>query len=116
MLDWYYLFDSPRLGIIIAIVLETIILLGWAFVRQYIKPWYLLAGPVLAGGFLLSDMAVETKREQLENVTRQIVQAVEDENADCFISLLSDDMVLSNGMDKVTAQRIIKQRDRKSVV
>lgn len=116
MPDWYYLFDSPRLGIVIAIIVETAILLGFAFARQYVRWWHLLAGPVLAGAFVLCDMAVETRREQLESVTRQIVKAVEDEDADCVISLFSDDMRLSNGMDKVTAERIVRQRLDKPII
>jgi hypothetical protein len=116
MPDWYYLFDSPRLGIVIAIIAETAILLGWAFARQYVRWRHLLVGPVLAGVFVLSDMAVETKREQLESVTYQLVKAVEDEDADGVISLFSDDMALSNGMDRATAERIVRQRLNKPIV
>ncbi len=56
------------------------------------------------------DYLVETNREQLERLTRQIVQAAEVENAQEIIDLLSDNLLLNNGLDKNGAARAIERK------
>jgi len=113
---YYHLFDSPNAGLIIAVLLETVILLAWAFTSGRVKKVYILTGPLLAGLFLLLDYAVDTNREQLERVTRQIVQGAEDEDAAAIINLLSDNLLLDNGFRKEQASQVIAQRLSKPLI
>jgi hypothetical protein len=112
----FYLFDSIRLGIIAAVVAETIILLWWTFSRGRLHKIFFLIGPALAGLFLLLDFAVETNRETLERLTREIVQAVEDENATAMIDMISDNIQLDNGMDKTKVSAIIQRKLAQPIV
>jgi hypothetical protein len=95
----YYLFDNWRAGVIAAMVLEVAALLWWAFTRSRKSSLALLIGPFLVGLTLLLDWAVETNREQAERITRQIVQAPEDEDAELLISLLNPTFSPNNGWD-----------------
>lgn len=83
----YYLFDNPRLVLALAILLEVGVLVVWAVRR--IRPRWFLLGPVLAGLVLLADGLVETPREQMDRVTREMVQAAEREDAPAIIDRLS---------------------------
>ena len=56
------------------------------------------------------DYFVETSREQLERLTLQIVQAAEQENAQGIIDLLSDNLLLNNGLDKNGASLAIENK------
>jgi len=113
---YYHLFDSPNAGLIIAVLFETVILLAWAFTSGRVKKVYILTGPLLAGLFLLLDYAVDTNREQLERVTRQIVQGAEDEDAAAIINLLSDNLLLDNGFRKEQASQAIAHRLSKPLI
>jgi len=96
----YYLFESPRLGLMIAGMVEILLVLGWIFARDRTRPITLLAGPAIAGLFLLADWAVVTNREQLEHNTREIVQAAEEENAEKILSCVSDNFLYQKRLDK----------------
>jgi hypothetical protein len=93
----YYLFDNIRVGIIVALLAEAAVMLWWAFTRSNRSRWALLIGPAVIGLLVLLDWAVETNREQAERITRQIVQAAEDEDARRIISLMSPDMTQESG-------------------
>lgn len=96
----YYLFDNPTWGIVIAILVEFILILTWIFLRERTNPFTLLAGPVIAGLFLLGDFLVETNREKVEKTVRQLTLYAEQENAEAFLALLSEDIQLPNRMGK----------------
>ena len=104
----YNLFDNPRLGLVIALIVETAIFLAWAFSRGRVRALYLLIGAALAGAAVLLDYAVVTNREQVERLTREMVAAVEVEDAQGMINLLSDDLRLENGMGKAELSRQIE--------
>ena len=106
----YHLFDSPRLGLLIALLIEIVLFLAWSFTNGRVRKLYLLIGPLLAGLFILLDVIVETNREQLEKITCQIVQAAEDENAPGVISHISDNFLLANGFDKMMVTRAIETK------
>lgn len=112
----YHLFDNPRLGLLIALLIGIVLFLAWSFTNGRVKKPYLLVGPILAGLFVLLDVVVETNREQLEDITCQIVQAVEDENASDVISHISDNFLLDNGFDKMRAARVIKNKLAKPLI
>ncbi|MBN1844680.1 MAG: hypothetical protein JW810_03285 [Sedimentisphaerales bacterium] len=86
----HYLFEDPSAGILLAVVLEFLLVMTWAIRKQRFHRPLLLLGPALAGLFLLLDRLVQTNREALEDATRRLVQAAEQEDADTIISLLSD--------------------------
>jgi len=96
----YYFFDNPTWGIVIAILVEFILILTWIFLRERTNPFTLLAGPVIAGLFLLGDFLVETNREKVEKTVRQLALYAEQENAEAFLALLSQDIQLPNRMGK----------------
>ena len=104
----FYLFDNPRLGIIIAVVIELVLLFCWVIMAGRVRKLAFLAGPVVAGVFILMDVFVDTYREQLEFHTRQVFQAAEDEDAQTIIDLLSDDLLLAGGIDKSRFSRLIE--------
>jgi hypothetical protein len=104
----YSVFDSPRLGIALAILVEVVLGILWLSRRERIRRWYLLVGPAIVLLAVLVDWAVETPREKVERVTRQIVQATEDENADLVISLLSDSFEHKTIIKKLTATPVIR--------
>ncbi|MCK4628953.1 MAG: hypothetical protein KAT56_08105 [Sedimentisphaerales bacterium] len=112
----YHLFDSPRLGLLIALLIEIVLFLAWSFTNGRIRKLYLLVGPVLAGLFILIDVIVQTNREQLEMITCRIVQAAEDENAPGIISHISDNFLLDNGFDKMMAARAIETKLAKPLI
>ncbi len=91
-----YLFETPRYGLIAAAILETAALIFIAVSQRRFKTLTLLAGPALAGLFFLTDWAVETNAEQVENNTRTVVQAVVDRKPQIIINLLSDDILINN--------------------
>ena len=112
----YHLFDNPRLGLLIALLVGVVLFLAWSFTNGRVKKPYLLVGPILAGLFVLLDVVVETNREQLEDITCRIVQAVEDENAPDVISHISDNFLLDNGFDKMMAARVIETKLAKPLI
>lgn len=112
----YHLFDNPRLGLLIALLIGIVLFLAWSFTNGWIKKPYLLVGPILAGLFVLLDVVVETNREQLEDITYRIIQAIEDENAPEVITHISDNFLLDNGFDKMMAARIIETKLAKPLI
>jgi len=112
----YYLFDSPSMGIILACILEFLALLAWLFVRHKFNKLYLLIGPGVMGLFILLDGLVETNREKLENTTRLIVQAAQEENPEAIISLLSDKFLYRNRLNKAKAAGYIESYLRRPVI
>ncbi len=96
----YYLFDKPNYGIMAGVIIETIVFVIWVMSQRQYRHLYLLAGPVIIGLAFLMDSLVETKREQLENTTRAIVQFAQDENAQGIIDLLSDQFIFYLIYDK----------------
>ena len=86
----YHLFDNPKTGILIALMLEFLLVMAWLIFKERIKKPLLLIGPGLVGLFVLLDVLVQTNREALEEATRRIVQAAEDEDAESIIALISD--------------------------
>ena len=105
----YYLFDNPRAAIVLAMLVETAILLAWAFTHGRVRARYLVVGPLLVAVALGLDRLVETDREQLVRHTREVVQAAEDENAEAIVDLLSEQFMLANGFDKAKAADVIRR-------
>ena len=105
----YYLFDNPKVGIIIAIIVEVLMVLSWLFAREKVRWYGLLSGPLIAGIFLLLDWGVLTNREELVETTQTVVQAAEDEQAQPIINILSDEMIMSNGLDKPAVSAVIER-------
>jgi len=112
----HYLFDDPTVGVVVAVVVEAILLVGWIFTRNRRGLYKLLAGPVIAGAFLLADRAVQTDREQLESVTRQVVQAAADEDAALIISRLSERFQMGRRMDKRAISQELRKRLSRPVI
>ena len=112
----YYLFDTAKYGLIAAVVVEAAAFVVFMFSQWRYRRPALLAGLVLAGLALLCDYLVETGREQLERLTREVVQAVEDENAAGVVGLLDDEFLLDNGMDKAAAAREINKKLARPIV
>ncbi|MFC1782719.1 hypothetical protein ACFL02_03920 [Planctomycetota bacterium] len=104
----YYLFDSLVIGITLAAILEFLSLVTWMFMRERFNKLYLLIGPGVIGLFVLLDWLVETNREEIENTTRVIVQAAEDEDAAAIIALVSDNFLYRNRLGKTKAAGFIK--------
>lgn len=103
----YNPFDNPRLLLTLAILLEVGVLVFWA-VRRIRLRWFLL-GPVLAGLALLADGLVETPREQMDRVTREIVHAAEAEDAPAVLDRLSDDFAHMQIIGKVAVSVMVRQ-------
>lgn len=87
----YHLFDNPKAGILIALMLEFLLVMAWVIFRERIKKPLLLIGPGLVGLFVLLDVLVQTNREALEDATRRLVQAAEEEDAQGIIDLISEE-------------------------
>jgi hypothetical protein len=103
----YFFFDNPTGAIALAVILEMILLIGWACQRQKVKTRILLVGPLLIVLSLLLDWSVTTNREKLEKNTIIIVQAAQDEDPQTIINLLSDKFMLSNGLGKIALSGIL---------
>ena len=112
----HFLFESPTLGIILAVVAEFILLLAWIFAREKVKIHNLLLGPVLVALVVLGDYLVETRREAMERITGEVVQAVEQRNAPKVIGYLSEEFGLGQGVDKTRAAAVIKRRLSKPLI
>ncbi|MCP4712496.1 MAG: hypothetical protein GY869_28055, partial [Planctomycetes bacterium] len=95
-------------GVILACVLEFLALSTWMFMREKFNKLYLLVGPGVIGFFLLMDVLVETNREQLDEATRVIVQAAQDEEAEIIIDLLSSNMLVNNKLSKDMVAVVIR--------
>ena len=67
----YYLFESPSMGILIAVVVEFLLVMTWAILQGRFRKPLLLIGPALAGLFILLDTLVQTNREALEEARRR---------------------------------------------
>jgi len=106
----YYLFESPSMGILIAVVVEFLLVMTWAILQGRFRKPLLLIGPALAGLFILLDVLVQTDREALEEATRRIVQAAQDENAEGIIALISDKFLHETTMDRDLINRSIRER------
>ena len=111
-----YLFESPRPLLAIALVAGTILLVCWRLKRTRRTALLLMVGPILAALAFLLDAAVETNREQLQRITRLIVQAAEDENTSAIVNLLSDNLLLDNGFDKEAASRELHRKLSKPMI
>jgi hypothetical protein len=111
----YYLFDNIRVGIIMAMLIEAAVMLWWAFTRSNKSRWALLVGPVVVGLLVLLNWAVETNREQAERITRQIVQAAEEEDSRRIISLLSPD-IQESGWDYTNVCKRIEEMCSKPLI
>ncbi len=101
----YYLFDNPKAGILIALILEFLLVMGWLIFRERIKKPLLLIGPGLVGLFVLMDALVQTNREALEEATRQVVQAAEDEDAEGILAFISDTYLQNSSLDRETIRQ-----------
>ena len=101
--------ESARLGIVLAVMAETLILLGWVFMRHRLRWWHWLIGPALLALALGLDLAVETDPEQLRRITKEIVKAAENEDAQAIVARLHEDLHLDNGMRKSSVVRVIQQ-------
>jgi len=112
----HFLFESPTLGIILAVVAEFILLLAWIFARQRVKIRNLLIGPALVVLVVLGDFLVETDREAMDRITREVVLAVEQENAAGVISHLGEDFGRGSKIDKARASAVISQRLSKPII
>ena len=65
--------ESIRLGLSVAVVLVTLVLLGWVFMRDRIRWWHWLLGPAVLLLAVGLDAAIETDREQLRRITKEVV-------------------------------------------
>ena len=106
----YYLFDNPKTGILIALVLEFLLVMAWVIFKERMRKSLLLIGPVLVGLFVLLDVLVQTNREALEEATRRVVQAAEDEDAASIIALISDEFLHETTIDRDQINRSIQER------
>ena len=106
----YYLFENPSMGILIAVVVEFLLVMTWAMFRDRFKKPLLLVGPGLAGLFVLLDVLVQTNREELEEATRQVVQAAEEEDAESIIALISDTFLHDASIDREAINKQIQRR------
>jgi len=107
----YYVFDSPRWGLLIALVLEVLLVVGYAFSEgRRVKRWWLLFGPALVVVVLVMDRLVETNREQLAHITEEIVRAAEQEDAAGIIRHIHNEIQLPNGVDKAQAAAVIEEK------
>ncbi len=108
--------ESIKLGLLIAVIIETVVLLGWAFARQRMRGWYFLAGPVILGLFLLLDIMVVTDREKLIINTRQLIKYAQNENARGIINLMSDKFLFNGYLKKKQAADIIRTKFDKPII
>ena len=106
----YYLFDNSKTGILIALVLEFLLVMAWVIFKERMRKSLLLIGPVLVGLFVLLDVLVQTNREALEEATRRVVQAAEDEDAASIIALISDEFLHETTIDRDQINRSIQER------
>jgi len=106
----YYLFENPSMGILIAVVVEFLLVMTWAMFRERFKKSLLLIGPGLVGLFVLLDVLVQTNREILEEATRQVVQAAEEEDAESIIALISDTFLHDASIDREAINKQIQRR------
>jgi hypothetical protein len=104
----YYLFDEPLVVLVSAGILEGILLLCWLFSPRSARPIYLLAGPFLVGMVFLLDWTIETDREKLEQKTRDIIQAVENEDSESIIVALSGGFMAEGQVDRTAAASVIR--------
>jgi hypothetical protein len=114
----YYLFDNPKMGILIALIAEFLLVMTWAILQGRFRKLLLLIGPVLAGAFILLDVLVHTDREALEEATRQVVQAAEEEDAASIIALISDKFLHEASITRDVINQQIQQRfpDDKDII
>lgn len=101
--------ENIRLGIIFAVIAETLILLGWVFMRHRLRWFHWLIGPALLALAWGLDFAIETDPEQLRRITKEVVKAAQDEDAETIIARLHKDLRLDNGMNKSSVTRVIQQ-------
>ena len=112
----YYLFDNPKMAIILACVLEFLACVCWIFARDRFNKLLFLIGPAVIGIFILLDQLVRTNREKLQDATRIIVKAAEDEDPDSILQLISDNFLYKNYLNKLGAAQYIKSYLRKPVI
>lgn len=103
-----YLFENPRPLIALAMILEAAIFVAWKVRPDKVRPYWLLAGVVIIAMAILADRFVTTDRESLEDITRQVVRAAEDEDAQTIIDQLSGDFRTTGGLDKATTAETIR--------
>ncbi|MBN2210625.1 MAG: hypothetical protein JW709_04440 [Sedimentisphaerales bacterium] len=104
------IWESSRGIILIAAAVEAVV-----FIAHLVRPdkvrWYaFLVGPVLAALGILADMAKETYRETVERVTREVVLAAEEEDAQAIIDRISVQFTHKNTLIKIAAEAIIRRR------
>ncbi len=104
----FNVFENVKTGLMIAIVLETVIIVGWSIRPDKIHKIYLIIGPLLAGAFWGLDAMVETNTEQLNRITKTVIQAAEEEDAETIIPYISKDFLLTNGMGKAAVTGVIR--------
>jgi len=112
----YYLFETVRLGIIIGFIAETLLFLAWTFARGRLPCHLLLTGPAIVALFILLDCAVQTDREQIQTITRQIIEAAEDENPGAIVAHLSDNLLINNTLTKDDVAGIIEYHLARPVI
>jgi len=105
-MPWNF-FDSIKPGLLLSLLFETFLLLGWAFKPDRFRKVWLWAGPVL---FVALEWFVETDREQLVRITREIVRAAQEEDAPAIIARLDDEFSLPNGFNKEQAAAAIRDK------
>lgn len=108
------MFESARIGIAVALALETLLLLGWLLTRwrerRRVSPWWLFVGPMVAALAVVLDVAVETNREHVTRVMEELVLAVEQEDAVAVGAAISEDFLLDNGLDKAGALAVMSRQ------
>jgi len=94
------MFETSKLGLLLALAVETAILIWWSVTRSRKASFFLCIGPLIAVIAILIDVSVQTNREQAETLTLQLNQAAEDEDVAKFINLCSQDMFFEGLMTR----------------
>ncbi len=103
----YYLFDNISIGILLAIGLEIVAVIVYNFSEWKWRKLALLSGFLLLGLLILMDIFVETNREQLERITREVVRAAQDEQPRTIAFHLSPELLVGGKYNKKVIVQII---------
>lgn len=109
-------FESPRLLLVIALVLEAGLVLAWLANRQKVKIWLLLIGPAVGGLGVLLDFLVTTNPEELTSTTHRLIAATENEDAEGVINLLSDSFLHKDQIRKAAASQTVRGYLRRNLI
>lgn len=101
--------ESVRLGIIIAVLVGTLVLIANTFMRDRFRGWWWLIAPAILLLAVALDAGFETNREQLRRITYLVINAAEIEDAETIISRLHKDLELDSGMGKPAVSKVLRE-------